>query len=275
MKKHIGILLVIMLMVSLVGAAGCGGTETTKTTDTAKTTDSSKTTDTAKKKLVVASETTYPPFEMVDDKNGQYIGFDMDLIRAIAESQGYEVEIKSLGFDALIPAVQAGTVDCAISAMSITPERQASVDFSDPYFTGGLVVAVRAENTDIKGKADLKGKTIACEVGTIGLAAAEAIKAEDPSTKVKVFDGVGDAFLEMEKGSADAVINDQPVTAYYIQTTGSGKVKMVGEVFEANDQYGIVVKKGNTEKLNLINAGLKKIKENGKYDEIKAKYFGK
>lgn len=268
MRKNLGLLLIAALLVGILGAAGCGDAATSTTID--------KKTDTAsqKKVLKVASETTYPPFEMVDDKNGQYIGFDMDLIRAIAEVQGYEVEISSLGFDALIPAVQAGTVDCAISAMSITPERQQSVDFSDPYFKGGLVVAVRSENTDIKGKDDLKGKVLAVEVGTIGYATAESIKAEEPSTQIKVFDGVGDAFLEMEKGSADAVINDYPVTAYYIQTTGSGKVKMVGETFEADDQYGIVVKKGNTEMLNMINEGLKKVKESGKFDEIQKKWFG-
>lgn len=267
MKKYLGIILIATLFIGILGVAGCGDSATTTTTD-------KKADTTQKKVLKVASETTYPPFEMVDDKNGQYIGFDMDLIRAIAETQGYTVEISSLGFDALIPAVQAGTVDCAISAMSITPERQQSVDFSDPYFKGGLVVAVRQDNTTIKGKDDLKGKVLAVEVGTIGAATAESIKNEDPNTQVKTFDGVGDAFLEMEKGSADAVINDYPVTAYYIQTTGSGKVKMVGETFAADDQYGIVVKKGNAEMLKIINDGLKKVKESGKFDEIQKKYFG-
>ena len=80
--------------------------------------------------------------------------------------------------------------------------------------------------------------------------------------------------MELEKGSVDAVINDMPITAYYINTTGKDKVKMVGEVFAADDQYGIGVKKGNTELLKKINSGLKKVKDSGEYDKINKKWFG-
>jgi polar amino acid transport system substrate-binding protein len=224
--------------------------------------------------LTVGSETTYPPFEFTEEGTGNFIGFDMDLIRAIGAAEGYDVKISTLGFDALIPAVKADKVDCAISAMTIRPDRLKSVDFSDPYFKAGLIVAVAQNNTEIKSLADLNGKKLAGEVGTTGLNAENAIKEKDPKTEVKVFDSVGEAFMELEKGGADAVINDFPVTSYYIQTTGKDKVKMVGDVFAAEDQYGIAVKKGNTKILKVINDGIAKLKANGEYDKIYKKWFG-
>lgn len=257
------LLLIGMLMLGLICVGmGCAGDE-----------KSSQPNENKNPKLIVGSQTTYPPFEMVGP-NGDYIGFDMDLIRAIGEVQGYEIEINSLGFDALIPALEAGNVDCTISAQSITPQRLEKIDFSDPYFTAGLIIAVRADNEDINSLEDLRGKTLAAEVGTTGAAASNRIKDEDSSTTIKIFDGIGEAFMELEKGGADAVINDFPVTHYYMETDGKDKIKMVGELFSADDQYGIGVKKGNTEVLNLINEGLAKIKENGTYDEIYKKWFG-
>ncbi|MDD4801851.1 MAG: basic amino acid ABC transporter substrate-binding protein [Syntrophomonas sp.] len=224
--------------------------------------------------LKVGSETTYPPFEFASDQGGEYIGFDMDLIRAIGAAEGYDVKITTLGFDALIPAVQAGNIDCCISAMTIKEDRAKVIDFSKPYFQAGLIIAVDQKTENINTLDDLKGKRLAAEVATTGLDTSNKIKAQDPKTSVKVFDSVGEAFMELEKGGVDAVINDMPVTAYYIDTKGKDKVKMVGQVFAADDKYGIGVKKGNTEVLNKINSGLDKIKANGEYDKIYKKWFG-
>ncbi len=265
MKKGLKLVLVCLLMMGLVfSAVGCG--QKTATNDTGTQTP------TVKPKLVVGSETTYPPMEFT--KDGQYVGFDMDLIRAIGEAEGFDVQIQTMGFDSLIPGVQAGTVDCIVSSITITEDRAKVVDFSNPYFTAGLIIAVAKDNTTINSLADLKGKKLAAEVGTTGLAASKQIQAQDPKTSVKVFDSVGEAFMELEKGGADAVINDMPITSYYIDTTGKDKVKMVGEVFQATDNYGIGVKKGNTALLNKINDGLAKVKASGKYDEIYKKWFG-
>ncbi len=263
MKKVAKLLVVMLIMVMAFSVAGCAK----------KSDDNSAANQTANKPVLnVGTEATYAPFEYTE--NNEYVGFDMDLIRAIAEVEGMDIKISPLGFDALIPAVQAGTVDCCISAMTIKEDRAKVVDFSTPYFTAGLIVAVAQNNTDIKGLDDLKGKRLAAEVGTTGLDASNGVKAKDAKTTVKVFDSVGEAFMELEKGGVDAVINDMPVTSYYIQTKGKEKVKTVGSVFQAEDQYGIGVKKGNTELLNKINDGLAKLKENGKYDEIYKKWFG-
>lgn len=263
MRKFVKLLVAGMLVLGLAfSAIGCGD----------KAAENKTPAGGAKPVLNVASETTYPPMEFTE--GGEYVGFDMDLIKAIGAAEGFDVKITSLGFDALIPAVQVGTADCCISSMTITEERAEAIDFSDPYYTAGLIIAVGKDTEGISTLDDLKGKRLAAEVGTTGLAASNKIKEEDPKTSIKVFDSVGEAFMELEKGSVDAVINDMPITAYYIKTTGKDKVKMVGEVFAADDQYGIGVKKGNTELLKKINSGLKKVKDSGEYDKINKKWFG-
>ena len=263
--KKVGKLLLIgMLIMGLAfSVVGC----TQKAAD-----DKASTAKAAKPVLTVGSETTYPPFEFTE--SGAYVGFDMDLIRAIGAVEGYDVKINTLGFDSLIPAVNGGQVDCIISAMTIKEDRAKVIDFSNPYFKAGLIIAVDQKTEGIKSLDDLQGKRLAAEVGTTGLDASNSIKAKDPKTTVKVFDSVGEAFMELQKGGADAVINDMPVTAYYIQTTGKDKVKMVGEVFAAEDQYGIGVKKGNAALLAKINDGLAKLKANGEFDKIYQKWFG-
>ncbi|SHG49314.1 amino acid ABC transporter substrate-binding protein, PAAT family [Thermosyntropha lipolytica DSM 11003] len=259
MKGKWRLLVSSLLMVGLLFMlAGCGGKGADKAAEKPK-------------KIIVGTNATFPPFE--SQEKGELVGFDIDLIRAICEVQGYEVEIKHMGFEALIPAVQQGKIDAAISGMSITEERQKVVDFSDPYFNAGLIIAVRNDNTTINSTDDLRGKKLAAQTGTIGAAYCDRVKEQDPSTVVKHFKDIGEAFMELKKGGVDAVINDYPVTLNYILTTEDANIKMVGEVFSADDKYGIAVKKGNTELLNMINEGLKKIKENGTYDKIYQKYF--
>lgn len=223
------------------------------------------------KVLVVGTNATFPPFEM--QEGDDFTGFDMDLIRAVGEAQGFEVQIKHMDFKALVPAVQTGKIDAAIAGMSITPERQESVDFTDAYFNAGLIIAVSSDNQDIQATEDLKGKKLAAQNGTIGAAYCDEVKKQDDATVVRIFDDIGAAFMELEKGGVDAVVNDYPVTANYIETAEDPQVKMVGEMFSADDKYGIAVKKGNTELLNTLNEGLAKIKENGKYDEIYDKWI--
>jgi glutamine transport system substrate-binding protein len=260
LKKWIKMLAVGMLITGLlVTVIGCKG-EQQKAGDS-----------TPKQKLVVGTEATFPPFEMI--KDGEYTGFDMEIIRAIGESQGYDVEIKNLGFDALIPAVQSGNIDCVIAAVSIDEERAKKVDFSQPYFDAGLIIAVKQETTGITTTKDLQGKKVAAQVGTTGAEACRQIKDKDAGTDIRYFDSVGEAFMELEKGGVDAVINDLPVTLDYIQTTGKDSVKMVGDVFNTDEQYGIAVKKGNSKLLDDINKGLDEIKASGQYDQIYGKWF--
>ncbi len=260
MKKNWSLLLVIMLSIGMLAVAGCGGEESAPDQQ-------------AITKLVVGSETAYAPMEFVDEKTGECVGFDMDLIRAVGESMGAEVEIRSMEFTALIPALQNGQIDCAISSMSINPKRLKVVDFSDSYYDSGLIIAVAKNTEGISTLADLEGKPIGAQIGTTGADACLSVKENDPQTKVNTYDHVGEAFMELQKGGIVAVINDFPVTDFYVKTEASDKVKTVGEIFLADDHYGIAVQKGDTATLNLINEGLNKIKNDGTYDEIYAKWF--
>lgn len=268
MKKVTAIMIsVLLVMGMLVGVSGCSK----KTAEQPDKTAPEKTS--SEKVLKVITEAGFAPFEFKDQD--EFVGFDMDLIRAIGEAEGYKVEITHMGFESLIPSIQSKKADCAIAAMSINEKRKKSVDFSTPYFKAGLIIAVPTNTQGITKLDDLKGKKIGCQVGTIGADASNSVKAKDPKTEVKVFDTIGEAFMEMNKGGIDAVVNDWAVTTYYINTTGKDKVKMTGDIFSAEDQYGIAVRKGNAETLKVINDGLEKLKANGEYDKIYKKWFEK
>ncbi|MGI9950735.1 basic amino acid ABC transporter substrate-binding protein [Moorellaceae bacterium AZ2] len=222
-------------------------------------------------KYVVATEASFAPFEFRDDKTGQFVGFDIDLMNALAAEQGFEVEFKDMGFHGIIAAVKTGNVDMAISAISIDDERKQQVDFSLPYYQSGLCVAVRSDNDTIKGFSDLKGKKIAAQIGTTG---AKYVKNNIEDAKVTEYDTVNDAFMELINGGVDAFVNDYPVSAYFIQQgNNKEKVKIVGDL--ANSEfYGIAIPKGKTDLLEKINDGLKKLKESGKFAEIYRRWFG-
>lgn len=258
-KFMITLLLTIVLSTFLLG--GCGNTEPPK----------GSTGEAEGKVYLVGTEPTFPPFEMVDEKTNEIIGFDIDLIKAIAEDQGFKVNIQNMGFDGLVPALVSGTIDIGASGMSITPERLLEVDFSDPYIEAGLAIAVTADNDSIEGQEDLAGKKVAVQIGTTGALKAQKLKDEGLISEIKVFNTVDVVMMELASGGVDAVINDLPVTEAFIAKQPD-KIKIVGDVLES-DSYGFAVGKGNEELLDMINAGLKNVIENGKFEELKAQYF--
>ena len=157
MLKKIGKLMLVAMLIMGLAFAAVGCSKKAETTGAAAP-------SAPKPVLKVGSETTYAPFEFTE--NGQYVGFDMDLIRAIGEVEGFDVQINTLGFDSLIPAVNAGNVDCIISAMTIKEDRAKVVDFSNPYFQAVLIIAVAQNTQGISSLDDLQGKRLAAEVGT-------------------------------------------------------------------------------------------------------------
>ncbi|MEO0984830.1 MAG: basic amino acid ABC transporter substrate-binding protein [Cyanobacteria bacterium J06639_14] len=217
--------------------------------------------------LTVATEPAFPPFES-QAENGELEGFDIDLMNAIGEAAGVEIAFESLPFDGIIPALQAGTVDAAISAMTITEERLQTVDFSRPYFKAGLAIAVQDETTDVKGLADLEGKKIAVQIGTTGADQA----AEIPGAEISTFDSAPLALQELSNGNVDAVINDAPVTLDAIASGNIDGLQVVGELL-TTEFYGIALPKG-TENLAVINDALSTMLEDGTYAEIYQKWFG-
>ena len=218
----------------------------------------------------VGVDTTYPPFEF--EEGGEYKGIDIDLINAIAESQGFKIELNPMDFGGIIPAMQANQLDIAIAGMSITDERKKIVDFAEPYFDAGITLVVKKDNSDITTIDDLKGKTVAVKNGTSGALFAQQ-NADSKGFKVVQFKDSPSMFQEVANGNADALIEDYPVIAYAIAQKDLG-LKITGDRLN-DDKYGIAVLKGkNQDVLEKINKGLAELKENGKYDEILKTYLG-
>ena len=223
-----------------------------------------------KKELIVGTEPSFAPFEFPDGKDGEITGFDMDLIKAIGKKMGYEkVTIKGMGFDALIPAMNAGNIDVIISGMSITDARKKQVLFTDPYYESGLMVIVKKDNNEIKSFDDLKGKRIGVQLGTTGAQEAEKIE----GAKVTNFDTSDLACIELKNGNVDAVISDLPVLQYFLKQKGSSYAKAVGTP-KKGDFYGIAAPKDKKDLVDGMNKALKELKDSGEYKKIYTKWFG-
>lgn len=259
-KKWKAAIACAVLGVSLA-VAGCGG-------------DSNKSAGSAKNGGVpavirVGSETTFPPFEFTQDD--KYVGFDIDLTEALIKQMGSKMEFKSMGFDALIPAVQSGQIDIIAAGLDATPEREKQVAFSDKYFTqNGYVIVVRKDNDAIKDWADLEGKLVGAQVGTQQVKLAQDAKAGT----VKQLDSNSQAFMELNAGTLDAVVIDQPVAMYYLKQGADKDLKMTGTPKSASGMV-LAMKKDNTELQAAVNKALKELHENGTYDKIYEKWFGK
>ena len=225
------------------------------------------------KDLRVASNTTFPPFEFVNTKTQEITGFEMDLIRAMGKQAGYEVKITNMAFDGIIPAVLSGSVDVGASGFSVTEERKKRVLFTEPFYKSGLTVLVAKGNEDkIQGFKDLDGRKLAVQIGTTAAAKAKDIK----DVKVQTFNNAGDAILELANGGCEAVINDKPVTDYILtqQPRLAKKVVHLPDMLSADD-FAMVVAKDRPELAAELNAALKALKENGEFDKLMMKWFGK
>ncbi|MCQ2547643.1 MAG: basic amino acid ABC transporter substrate-binding protein [Clostridia bacterium] len=223
--------------------------------------------------LLAVTEPTFPPFDTTDE-DGNLVGFDMDLMNAIAEDQGFKVEYQALSFDALIPALEADQADLITAGMNAEdPERQEKVDFSNTYYDSGLAVVVKEGNDKIKGFDDLKGgkMKVASQTATTGAVETLKLKDEGKIAEAVILDGFDTCIQQVVNEDVDAVIIDLPVAQSYMSKQ-PGKIKTVGDVLNA-ESYGFAVQKGNKELLDKINAGLKNMKDNGTYAELYSKWF--
>jgi polar amino acid transport system substrate-binding protein len=219
----------------------------------------------SKKTLSVGTDATYEPFESIDE-SGNYVGFDMELIKLIAAEMKMELQIQNVNWDGIIPGLINGNYDCLISAMTITEDRQKQISFSDPYFSIKQVIVVKEDNDRIKTPADLAGKTVTAQIGTTGDLYASDIK----GVKMKRFDTNPQAVQELLNNNADAAVMDDLVASEII-SRNSG-LKMI-EINDAEvENYGIGVKKENTELLEKINKALETLRNNGKLAELTQKY---
>lgn len=222
--------------------------------------------------LKVATEAGFMPFEYVDAQTGELMGFDMDLIRAVGEVLGLEVQIDNIAWDGLIPALLNDNYDCLIAGITITPERQQAVDFSEPYFESVLTVVTK-NGAEISGLDGLAGKIAAVQINTTGDFAASDLADAGELKSVSRYDTVADAMQAVIIGAADVVLIDLPVANAYLQANPAAPLHHVGPVAD-NEFYGIAVNKTNKALLEQINSALAELKANGTYEQIFQKWFG-
>jgi len=224
------------------------------------------------KDFVIATDKGFSPFEF-QDADGNIVGIDMDILAAIAEDQGFTYDLQYVGWDAAIAACQAGQADGMIAGASITEERKNSGwTFSDGYYDATQGMAV-AKDSDIEGFADMKGKKVAVKNGTMSNEYAESIK-DKFGFEVVTFSTSPDMYQAVIGGQVDACMDDTPILKYNIKI-GELEMKFVEGTENEPAQYGFAIfDESKSELVELFNAGLKNIRENGKYDEIIAKYLG-
>ena len=257
------------------GSSNSGDTaaaETTETTENTETAEAADTADTSDKTWVIAMDTVFRPFEFTDENN-EFVGIDVDIIKAVAEDQGFKIDIQSLGWDAAVAAVQSGQADGLIAGASITDERKANGwIFSDSYYDSSQIFAVAADS-DIASFEDLKGKNVAVKNGTQGAAFAESLKDQYGFTTT-VFEDSPTMYQDVIQGNSVACVEDKPIIQDWIVSKGLA-LKTVDTMESDPAPYGFaIMNEANQPLLDMFNAGLADIKANGTYDEILAKYLG-
>lgn len=219
--------------------------------------------------LTVCSDAPYEPFEF-QDENGEWTGFDMDVVRAIAEANSLELEVSVQPFDGIWLAPAAGKCDMVASAMTITEEREQAADFTKSYFDAFQSLLVRKDDAAKYNTLDaLAGKKIAVQTGTTGEAFANANKPEGAT--VQSFDEASAMFLALESGQVDAVLQDYLINKERADKQGTSAVSVKFE--DTPEQYGFAVETGNTALLDILNKGIDDLKSSGQYKTIYDKYF--
>jgi ABC-type amino acid transport substrate-binding protein len=218
-------------------------------------------------KIRVATDATWPPFEYVNEQTKQIEGFDIDLLNGVAKKAGLEVEYINVGFDPLLAGIAQCQYDAAISSITITEDRAKEMLFSDPYFAAGQIVTVRLDETAIKSKDNLSGKTVGAQIGTTGAIEIGKI----PGATLKTYDDIGLAFQDLMNKQIDAVVADNPLALGYVGEN-EDKLKTAGNIF-TEENYGIAICKSKADLVSKINAGLKAVKKDGLIDELTKKWL--
>jgi His/Glu/Gln/Arg/opine family amino acid ABC transporter permease subunit len=213
----------------------------------------------------IGIDATYPPFGMAE--GGEFSGFDVDLARAIARELGVEPVFINASFDGIFPALQNGSFDLVVSAVTITPERQATLLFSEPYIDAGQAIVVRGDSA-ITGPDALAGRTVGVQINTTAQFAMEG----RPGVTLAKYNSIDLALLDLQNGRVDAVASDGPVLRYMAKMSFPG-LKTVGDEY-TDEQFGMVLARGNDDLRRAVNAALFKVQDSGEYARIHAAWFG-
>jgi polar amino acid transport system substrate-binding protein len=266
MRQPFGLVVLLAIVALLVG--GCGQPPTTgddtPAAPSAVPTEadaSSDLPDLGGRVLTVGTNASYPPMEFVDDESGEIVGFDIDLMNEIAARLNAEAEFEDFPtFDAIFAALAGGDFDLVVSGVSITTERDAIIDFSEPYLTVGQVVVVQAGNDAITGIDTLADAEL---VGVQGGTTAEQaiLDAGVTEEQIRRYDTIGLAFQDLASGEVDAVVADGPTAAVFAEQF-AGSIRVAGEPFTA-ENYGIALREGDDELTAALNAALAELKADG------------
>lgn len=224
-------------------------------------------------KIIVGTSADYPPFEYVE--GGKIVGFDIELITALLEELDYTVEVQDIGFDSLVPSLINGKIDVIAAAMTITPEREEVIDFSDSYYNSDQSILLLADSDFIINEDDdISNLTIAAQTGTTGekwvldnlINIANATMTDD---QLKRYDTYTLAILDLDNRNIDAVILDNPVAESFAKDDN----RRVEYVIQTDEYFGFGVSKGNTELVNGINEQLALYMESDDWATLLDKYF--
>ena len=218
--------------------------------------------------IIVASNIAYPPFEY--SPKGGPKGFDIDLMNEIAKRAGFEVEYENVRFDSILRGLNTDLFDAAISAMTITKEREQQIDFSDPYFNADQALLV-ASDSEVQSIEDLAEAPVGVQAGSTGQIKAEDLLDDEQIGKIMPYRTIGDAFVALEGGKIEGVIYDLSAAHRKIVESG-GEIRFV-EPISTGEQYGIAFPK-DSPLVDPVNQALAEIKDDGTYEKLYKKWIG-
>ena len=253
--------------------AGCGNSNATSTDSSSdvKSDEKKGMTLIEDGKLTVVAELGFAPFEYMDEKTGEPVGFDVDVINAVAEKMGLTASyLPNQKFDTLVPIIkQGGKADVSIAAVTITDERMESVDFSEPYLDSNQAIVVAKGSSETEETLNDASKQVVCQGGTTG---DEWIGENLPDAVRVPVDDVTAALTGVQTGLYQAMVVDLPVASYMLSQSFSD-LEIVKEI-PTGEQYGIAVSKDNPELTQSVNKALEDMKSDGTMKEIETKWFG-
>ena len=224
----------------------------------------------AKDTLIIGMELAYPPFEMTD-KKGNPTGISVDLAKSLGKYLNKKVKIKNIAWEGLIPSLKTSKIDLIISSMTITKERQKTIDFSIPYAKSYLAILAN-KKSNIKSIDDLNKKNIKIAVkrGTTGHIYAKKYLNK---AKILIFDKENTCSLEVIQGKADAFLYDQ-LTIFKTWEKNKAKTKALLKPFSKDFEYwGIAIQQGNDKLRKQVNEFIKEAKKNGTFNKLAHKYL--
>jgi ABC-type amino acid transport substrate-binding protein len=219
-------------------------------------------------KITVASNIAYPPFEF--SPKGRPKGFDIDLMNEIAKRSGFKVKYENVQFDSILRGLDADLFDAAISAMTITSEREKQMDFSDPYFDADQALLV-ASDSKIRAIDDLADAPVGVQAGSTGQLKGDEILDDGQIGKIKPYRTIGEAFAALRDGEVKGVIYDLSAAHKKILES-DGEIRYV-EPISTGEQYGIAFPK-DSPLVDPVNQALSEIKDDGTYEELYKKWIG-